>query len=297
MTEPPRLDGPTTFHSCWAVRCSSCSAARILPAMRWSCSTRILVITLIAWLPLLLLSVIGGSALGGGSRFHSCTPSRCTPSSARAAILIAAELVVHLRISAGREGVPGSRRVPPGEVPRFDAAIASVLRARNSVALELALVVVVYTLGSVLAQPDGHRGDDLVRKAGRRAPEPDSCRLLVTSSSAPIFQFILLRWYLRLFSGSLPVAGLRARPETHSHASGPGRGPRFPGQSTYAYSPILLAQGVLLSGQIAGRIFEQGANLIDFKVQIVGFVASSWRSSSARLPCSRRPSRKREGAG
>ncbi|MCU0225130.1 MAG: hypothetical protein MUF27_13925, partial [Acidobacteria bacterium] len=109
---------------------------------------RILVITLMAWLPLLLLSVLGGSALGGGIKvpflhdvemhvkFLVALPA-----------LIAAELVVHLRIRPTVKAFLNRGVVPPGEVPRFNAAIASVLRARNSVVLELALVAVVYTLG------------------------------------------------------------------------------------------------------------------------------------------------------
>ena len=165
--------------------------------------------------------------------------------------------------------------VPPGEVPRFDAAIASVLRARNSVALELALVVVVYTLGLWFWR------NQTAIEATTWYARPEGGRLNLTPAgywyifvSIPIFQFILLRWYLRLFLWFVFLwrvsrLDLNLIPTHPDRAGGLG----FLGQSTYAYSPILLAQGVLLSGQIAGRIFEQGASLIDFKVQIVGFVA------------------------
>jgi len=41
----------------------------------------------------------------------------------------------------------------------------------------------------------------------------------------------------------------------------------------YAFSPVLLAQGAVLSGMIASRIFQAGATLPDFQMEIVGLVA------------------------
>jgi hypothetical protein len=236
---------------------------------------RILVITLMAWLPLLLLSVLGGSALGGGIKvpflhdvemhvkFLVALPA-----------LIAAELVVHLRIRPTVKAFLNRGVVPPGEVPRFNAAIASVLRARNSVVLELALVAVVYTLGLWVWR------SQTALEAATWYARPEGGHLNLTPAgywyvlvSLPIFQFILLRWYMRIvlwfiFLWRVSRLDLRLVPTHPDRAGGLG----FLGQGTYAYGPILFAQGALLSGQIAGRIFQQGANLVDFKVQIVGFI-------------------------
>jgi len=277
MTEPPRLDRTDDF--------SLVLGGPLFQLFRRSHLTgdalellyrRILVITLIAWLPLLLLSVIDGSALGGGIKVPFLHAVEMHAKFLLALpILIAAELVVHLRIRPAVKAFLVRGVVPPGEVPRFDAAIASVLRARNSVALELALVVVVYTLGLWFWR------SQTAIEATTWYARPEGGRLNLTPAgywyifvSIPIFQFILLRWYLRLFLWFVFLwrvsrLDLNLIPTHPDRAGGLG----FLGQSTYAYSPILLAQGVLLSGQIAGRIFEQGASLIDFKVQIVGFVA------------------------
>ena len=46
----------------------------------------------------------------------------------------------------------------------------------------------------------------------------------------------------------------------------------FLGESTIAFAPLLFAQGALLAGQIASRIFYKGQSLLAFKVTIVGFV-------------------------
>ena len=277
MTEPPRLDRTDDFSLVLGgplfqlFRRSHLAGDALELLYR-----RVLVITLIAWLPLLLLSVIDGSALGGGIKVPFLHAVEMHAKFLLALpILIAAELVVHLRIRPAVKAFLVRGVVPPGEVPRFDAAIASVLRARNSVALELALVVVVYTLGLWFWR------SQTAIEATTWYARPEGGHLNLTPAgywyifvSIPIFQFILLRWYLRLFLWFVFLwrvsrLDLNLIPTHPDRAGGLG----FLGQSTYAYSPVLLAQGVLISGQIAGRIFEQGASLIDFKVQIVGFVA------------------------
>ena len=237
---------------------------------------RILTITLLAWLPLLLLSVLGGTALGGGIKVPFLHDVETHVKFLLALpILIAAELVVHLRIRPTVQSFLKRGVVPLGEVPRFNAAIDSTLRARNSVALELALVAVVYTLGLWIWR------SQTALEATTWYGRPDGGQLNLTPAgywyvlvSLPIFQFILLRWYLRIFLW-FGFLWRVARLELHLIPTHPDRagGLGFLGQSTYAYGPILLAQGALLSGQIAGRIFQQGANLMDFKVQIVGFIA------------------------
>jgi hypothetical protein len=92
--------------------------------------------------------------------------------------------------------------------------------------------------------------------------------------SLPIFQFVLLRWYYRLFLWfwflfRVSRLNLRLVP-THPDKTG---GIGFLGASTNAFSPFLVAQGALLAGLIASQIFYAGANLLSFKVQVAGFVA------------------------
>ena len=41
----------------------------------------------------------------------------------------------------------------------------------------------------------------------------------------------------------------------------------------YAFSPLLLAQGAVLAGMMANRIFYAGATLPEFKVELIGLVA------------------------
>src|SRR5664279_1124262 len=73
--------------------------------------------------------------------------------------------------------------------------------------------------------------------------------------SIPIFQFVLLRWYLRFFIWfqflwQVSKLDLHLIP-THPDRAG---GLAFLGKSSYAFSPILFAQGALLAGVIASRV-------------------------------------------
>jgi hypothetical protein len=90
--------------------------------------------------------------------------------------------------------------------------------------------------------------------------------------SIPIFQFILLRWYMRL------VVWFRflwqvSRLNLHLTAAHPDRagGIGFLGKSSYAFAPILFAQGALLAGLIASRVLYEGRSLLSFKMEIGGF--------------------------
>lgn len=68
------------------------------------------------------------------------------------------------------------------------------------------------------------------------------------------------------------MAGLEVESVPHSHPSGSSRGTRVLGNSAYAFAPVLFAQGVLLAGLIANRIFYEGQNLMAFRVAAASFV-------------------------
>ena len=62
-------------------------------------------------------------------------------------MLIAAELVVHLRIRPAVQRFVERQLIIPEELPKFHGAIESALRIRNSVPVETALVILVWTVG------------------------------------------------------------------------------------------------------------------------------------------------------
>jgi hypothetical protein len=237
---------------------------------------RVLVITCVVWVPMLLLSAFEGHALGGASevpflhdieahvRFLVALP-----------ILIVAELIVHLRICPVVRQFVERRIVVPEEIPKFHAAIDSTQRARNSLIGEVALLVLVYTLGLWVWQ------SRIALGAASWYAIPAGGQLHLTLAgywyvfvSLPISQFILLRWYLRFFLWfrflwRVSRLNLRLIPTHPDRAAGLG----FLGTATYAFGPILVAQGALLAGLIASQIFYAGQNLLSFKMQVGGFVA------------------------
>jgi len=239
-------------------------------------SRRLFIISGFAWLPLLLLSVFGGSVLGDGVkvpflhdievhvRFLVALP-----------VLIAAELIIHLRLRPVVRQFVERNIVVPEEISKFRAAIESVMRVRNSKAVEIALIVLVYTVGLWL-----WKNQTAISSASWYA-SPDGTNMNLTVAgywyafvSLPLFQFILLRWYLRIglwftFLWKVSRLNLRLIPTHPDRAGGLG----FLGQSTYAFGPILFAQGAMLAGLIASQIFYGGQNLLAFKLPIVGFLA------------------------
>jgi hypothetical protein len=236
---------------------------------------RVLVISCVAWLPLLMLSLIEGHALGGTIkvpflydieahvRFLVALP-----------ILIAAELSVHLRIRVGVQQFVERGIIVSEDIPKYHAAIDSALSFRNSVTAEIALLILVYILGHWVWRSQTALG------AASWYAILDGTALHLTLAgywyifvSLPIFQFILLRWYLRFllwfwFLWRVSRLNLYLNPTHPDRAAGLG----FLGTSTYAFSPILVAQGALLAGLIANQIFYAGQNLESFKVQIAGFL-------------------------
>ena len=91
--------------------------------------------------------------------------------------------------------------------------------------------------------------------------------------SIPIFQFILIRWYMRFliwfgFLWRVSRLNLHLIP-THPDRAG---GLAFLGTSVYAFSPVLFAQGSLLAGMMANRVLYEGAKLLSFRLEAVTLI-------------------------
>ena len=235
---------------------------------------RIIVITGIAWLPLLLLSMYDHFS----GRFVEVSFLRDVEVHARflvaLPVLILAELIVHSRLTpAVRRFV--ERRIVFGEdLARFDSAIDSAVRLRNSNAIEAGLLVIVYTVGLWLwSSRIPINSDTWYATAGGRWHLTPAGYWYVFVS-IPIVQFVLLRWYLRLFIWFRFLWQV-SRLNLHLVPTHPDRcaGLAFLGRASYAYGPLLFAQGAMLAGVFASRVLYHGQKLMSFKPQIGGFVA------------------------
>jgi hypothetical protein len=90
----------------------------------------------------------------------------------------------------------------------------------------------------------------------------------------PMFQFLFLRWYFRLFIWArflwqVSRIKLNLLPGHPDRCGGLG----FLALVRVAFAPLLFAQGTVLAGLIADRIFFAGAKLVQFEVELVAVVA------------------------
>ena len=90
-------------------------------------------------------------------------------------------------------------------------------------------------------------------------------------SACPSSSSCSLRWYFRMFIWTrflwqVSRIELKLVPTHPDRVGGLG----FLGNIVYAFTPLLLAHGVLLAGLIADRIFFAGAKLPQFTVEIIG---------------------------
>jgi len=183
-------------------------------------------------------------------------------------------VIVHRRISPLVRWFVERRIVVTEDLPTFQGAVNSALRARDSVALEVAPVALVYTLGLWIWRSQIAAGEP----TWYATPEGTHLHLTLAGYwyafvSIPIFQFMMLRWYLRLaiwFRLLWQISRLNLR-LTAAHPDRAG-GIGFLGESTYAFAFLLFAQGALLSGVIANRILYEGQSLLSFKLEVAGFV-------------------------
>jgi len=238
---------------------------------------RVVVLTVVAWAPLLLLSVVEGTAWGGRV---TLTFLHDVALHARLLValplLIVAELVVNRRMGATVRQFFDRGLIPDAARAKFDASIASAMRLRNSVAAEVLLIALVYIVGVGfiwrtqvaldVASWYGVPADGTLR--------PSLAGWWLGCVSLPVFQFLLLRWYFRIFLWARflwQVSRLElALVPTHPDRSG---GLGFLGVVGYMFAPLLVAQGAVLAGSMADRIFYAGAKLPDFKLELVGVVA------------------------
>jgi hypothetical protein len=238
---------------------------------------RILVITLIAWPPLLLLSALGRHLLGATVQLPFLRDVEMHVRLLVALpVLIAAELLVHSRIRPIVKAFLARRIVRRQDLPKFVAAIDSAMNLRNSVPLELGLLALVFSLGQW-----SWRSQAALLSTTTWYAIPQGGHLHLTAAgywyvyvSVPIFQFILLRWYLRFFIWFRFLWQV-SRLDLHLIPTHPDRagGLAFLGKSAYAFSPILFAQGALLAGLIASRVLYGGEKLLSFKMEAIGSIA------------------------
>jgi hypothetical protein len=238
---------------------------------------RVIVLTFLAWVPLLVLSVAEGQAWGRSVELPFLHDVELHVRLLLVLpLLIAAELVVYRRMRTAARQFLERGLIPEEARPRFDAAIASAMRLRDSVTAEVLLIAVVLVVGvgfiwrtQVALDVPSWYGE-----SGGARLQPSLAGWWLGCVSLPLFQFLLLRWYFRLFIWArflwhVSRIDLKVSPMHPDRSGGMG----FLALVGDAFAPLCLAQGTLLAGMIANRIFHAGAALPDFIPELIGSVA------------------------
>jgi hypothetical protein len=237
---------------------------------------RVIFIAMVAWLPLLVLSALTGGLLSRSIampflldaevhvRFLLVVP-----------LLVGAELIVHRRMRDIPYQFMARRLIPEDARARFDAALTSLIRLRNSTLAELLLIAFVYGVGVLVIWRhfivvDTNSWYTVPAVLGSKF---SAAGLWYGYVSMPIFQFLLLRWYYRIFLWArflwqVSRIKLSLVPTHPDRLAGLG----FLSNSVYAFMPLGAAHGLALSGMIANRIFYLGMPLTAFKVEFVVIV-------------------------
>jgi hypothetical protein len=238
---------------------------------------RVIVLSLIVWLPLLVLTALEGNMLRGSVavpflmdieahiRFLLAMP-----------LLIVAELVVHQRMHNVVQQFQERKLIPENAIPHFEAAVASAIRLRNSPLAEVLLIAFVYGVGILFIWRQYLVLDAATWYA---LPSADGLKLSFAGMwyafvSLPIVQFLLCRWYFRLFIWARFIWQV-SRIQLNLLPSHPDRvgGLGFLVIAVNALIVLAVAHGALLTGTIANQIFFLGSKLPEFKAEIVIMVS------------------------
>ena len=224
---------------------------------------------LLCWLPSLLLSLSEGRFDSGAEipflfdveahiRFLVAVP-----------LLLGAETMVHRLLRPVAWQFVERGIVSEADRGRLEELIESATRLRNSVAIELLLLLSV-GLGYWLSERNIHGVSTWYSDPAGRLTAAGYWNALI---SLPIVRFLILRWYFRISVWYGFLLSVRALP-LHLNLFHPDRagGLGFLADSVTAFAPVLIAQSAIVSATIANRILHAGMTLPDFNVQILGVI-------------------------
>jgi hypothetical protein len=234
-----------------------------------------LIISTLAWAPLLVLATLDGRLLNGVKvpfLFDYEVHVRLLVS---LPLLIAAEVVVHRRMKMILRQFHDRQIVTSALKPQFESIIQSAMRLRNSIPIELGLVTAVALAGGLSWRAAaGLQADTWYATMTDGATVNTPAGYWYQFVSIPIGQFIALRWYFRLCVWAR-LLWQTSRLDLNLVATHPDGscGLGFLDGMIVAMAPLLLAHSCLLSGNLANRIFHEGAKLPEHYPEIVAIAA------------------------
>jgi hypothetical protein len=227
----------------------------------------------VTWLPLAVLSAIGGLTRSGVEVPFLTHLSVHVQFLIAMPLLVIADSVVHKWLPLAVEEFVSRGVIADRDRPRFEAVIASNLRLRNSTLAE-GLVFA----GSALAGVWVWEPFTAIHTTTWYSGQPGDGRLTAAGYwyvfvSLPLFRFLLFRWYFRLLIWYRFLAQVARIPLTldalHPDRAG---GLGFLKETPFILLPFFLAQTTLLAGRIGDLIWHERAQLLQFRLEIAGSI-------------------------
>jgi len=235
---------------------------------------RVIASIAVTWLPLLILTLMAGSALGGVKVPFLLDLDVHIRLLLALPLLIGTEVVVHRRMSVAVDQFLVRGIIVPNDRARFDQIIATTMRWRNSAAVEILLIAYSTSLGYwIWRQGVSLHVGTWYYATGAIGEHLTAAGWWYAFVSLNLFRFVLLRWYFRLILWYILLwrisrLSLRLAALHPDRAGGIG----FLAGSVRAFTPLLVAHTVTVSGAIANLIWHQGARLPEFQQEIVGVI-------------------------
>lgn len=236
---------------------------------------RVFAAILITWLPLLILTAISGVATGDAVKVPFLYDLAVQVKFLVAVpIFIAAEHYVQNMLATRTVSFFNRGIVREKDLPRFREAVEQAHAVRNSWTLEIILLVLVFTAGLYFWR------SQVAFDVPTWYAHPSGSALNLTTAGwwnllvcIPLTQFLSLRWYVRFFIWfwflrQVSKLDLKLIPSHPDRAGGLG----FLGKASYAFGPILFAQGAVLSGTIATAVIHNGAELMSYRIDALLFI-------------------------
>lgn len=225
----------------------------------------VFIIPLLAWLPLLVLSAVGGRVFSGSVavpflpdlevhiRFLLALP-----------LLLIAEIAVERRMRPLLQEFLERHLIPENSLTRFEAAIKSASRLCTSALAEVLLIAFVYGVGILVIWRQYVALDTAAwyATASAEGSKLSLAGIWYGYVSLPIFQFLLCRWYFRLFIWARflwQVSSIKlSLVPTHPDRVG---GLSFLSHKTNAFAVLAVAHGAMLAATLSTRVVLLGTPL------------------------------------
>jgi hypothetical protein len=239
-------------------------ATRLISPSRWNLGRRISLSVAVAWLPLVLMTAL----------FHpTALRSLLTDYRVTARMLIAVpvlllgQVVMESRFRLIVQHLRDAGLLDQSGLSELDSVIGKLLRWRDSIWPELALIVAVYANLSVAFSPHIHESRPWAL-AGEGVAHLLPAGWYYVFVSQLVYQFLVglsfWKWFLWCyFLFRLSRIGLQLVP-THPDRHG---GIGFLGLSPMGIAPVMFAAAVAIGSNWWHQILAQGAHLASFKLE------------------------------